>query len=203
MDTCSLSRPDAGRVRDAYSLTLASNTSPEQLQAERTLRPRAKIDYKEYCSFFNSKFRDSSQSDNLFDSTDLHAHNENFPSLNNPYYHSCFHIHAAAILVPNTFNQALASNEFNNWIAAMDEEILSLHENNTWELVKRPPNAHIIGGRWLYKLKCDPSKSLRYKARYVAQGFTQILGLNYQETYAPTARMTSVKILMQILFNMT
>ena len=56
----------------------------------------------------------------------------------------------------------------------------------------------MIGGRWVYQLKCDPVYKLRYKARYCAQGFTQRYGLNYLETYAPTARPTSVKFVVQI-----
>ena len=196
LDNCLNSRPDVGRVGVAPSLTPASNTPPDELQTNK-LRPRKKIDYNE-CQFIDSLLTDPSYIENLINDTDLHEHSESVNCLNDPYYQSCYHINVAAIKVPNTFNQAINSKQFVKWIAAMDEEIISLHENNTWVLVKRPPNAHVIGGRWVYQLKCDPFKDLRYKARYVAQGFTQKFGLNYLDTFAPTARTTSVKIVIQI-----
>ena len=204
-DSCLSGSPDAGRVRDAPHLTLASDTTDTTNSGMR-LRPRdSNINYKEtenFVRFLDNKLNNSSYSDhNCY--IDLHAQSNNINSIDDPVYQTCYHINVAAITVPNTFNQAINSPQFKNWIAAMDEEILSLHDNNTWVLVKRPQNAHVIGGRWVYQLKCDPRIELRYKARYVAKGFTQKYGVNYLDTYAPTARTNSVKMVVEITVQYT
>ena len=204
-DSCLSGSQDAGRVRDAPHLTLASHTTDTTNSGMR-LRPRdSNINYKEtenFVRFLDNKLNNSSYSDhNCY--IDLHAQSNNINSIDDPVYQTCNHINVAAITIPNTFNQAINSPQFKNWIAAMDEEILSLHDNNTWVLVKRPQNAHVIGGRWVYQLKCDPRIELRYKARYVAKGFTQKYGVNYLDTYAPTARTNSVKMVVEITVQYT
>ena len=184
---CLIDRPDAGRVRDAPGLTLASEPPETEQQHGRKLRPRTAR--PNYNIDFNFHIKNMLDLDEICEIDNVST---------DPSFHSCYHINIEAIPVPSTFNQAISSKQFVKWIAAMDAEIMSLIENNTWVLVKRPPNAHIIGGRWVYQLKCDPSKELRYKARYVAQGYTQKYGLNYLDTYAPTARTTSLKMIIQI-----
>ena len=104
----------------------------------------------------------------------------------------------ATVPVPKTYKQAISSEESSRWIEAMDEEIKSLHSNNTYSLVPYPADAKVVGGRWVYAVKTDPGGTDRYKARYVAQGFKQINGEDYFETFAPTARMSTVRMLMQI-----
>ena len=80
----------------------------------------------------------------------------------------------------------------------MEEEISSLKENDTYVLTTLPPDKKCIGGRWVFDVKHGSNNEPKYKARYVAKGFSQIVGADYKETFAPTARITSVMILMQI-----
>ena len=104
----------------------------------------------------------------------------------------------ASVTVPKTYKQAMSSDESDKWKVAMDEEISSLHKNNTYTLVPYPNEKQIVGGRWVYSVKVEPSGKERYKARYVAQGFKQIHGSDYFETFAPTPKMSSVRMMMQM-----
>ena len=79
----------------------------------------------------------------------------------------------------------------------MDEEIKSLTIRETYEQAKLPPDSKVIGGKWLYTFK-GPSDAPTYKARYVAQGFSQIPGVDFDETFAPTPRMESLRMFIQI-----
>ena len=82
------------------------------------------------------------------------------------------------------------------WIEAMNDEMNSLSENDTWELVQRPEGCRPIQSKWIFKTKRDSSgKIVRHKARLVARGFTQRYGIDYEETYSPVVRYTSVRML--------
>lgn len=87
----------------------------------------------------------------------------------------------------------------NNWQNAMNEEYNSLIENNTWSLVTLPQGEKIIKTKWIFKTKRDNyGKIVRYKARLVAKGYTQRFGIDYEETYAPVVRFTSIRLLIAI-----
>ena len=102
-------------------------------------------------------------------------------------------------VIPSNYDEAMSSPESNQWKKAMDEEIDALKRNQTYDLV--PLNQHEqkpIGGRWVYALKIGADGQEKFKARFVAKGYSQIKDFNYQETFSPTARMTSIRMLMQI-----
>ena len=82
----------------------------------------------------------------------------------------------------------------------MDNEINDHIKLNTWTLVDRPsPSTPIISGKWVYKLKTNPDKSInKYKARWVARGFEQEYGVNYIETFANTCRPEITRLLFAI-----
>lgn len=84
----------------------------------------------------------------------------------------------------------------------MTEEIQSLEDNNTWTLVQLPPGKIPIGCRWVFKLKKDSEgKPTKFKARLVAQGFTQKFGQDYDETFAPVVKNTTLRALLSIAGN--
>ena len=99
--------------------------------------------------------------------------------------------------IPKTYKQAMSSPQAEKWKAAMDSEVNSLNSNKTYSLVPPPKDKKVIGGRWVYSIKQNPDGTDLFKARYVAQGFNQVYGSDYFETYSPTAKMTSVRMLVQ------
>ncbi|CAA0812904.1 cysteine-rich RLK (RECEPTOR-like protein kinase) 8 [Striga hermonthica] len=95
---------------------------------------------------------------------------------------------------PSTFAQAERDV---SWRRAMLEEMKAIEENETWELIDPPPGCHPIGLKWVYKVKRDESGTIvKHKARLVARGFVQREGIDFDEVFAPVARMESVRLLL-------
>ncbi|OMO87137.1 Integrase, catalytic core [Corchorus capsularis] len=86
-----------------------------------------------------------------------------------------------------------------HWREAMEKEIQALEENGTWDLVPLPQDKRAIDSKWVYKVKFKPNGEIeRYKARLVAKGFTQIEGVDFHETFAPVAKLVTVRCLLAI-----
>lgn len=84
----------------------------------------------------------------------------------------------------------------------MEEELQALDENNTWTVVKLPEGKKPVGCKWVYKIKFRSDGSIeRHKARLVAKGFTQTYGVDYKETFAPVAKMNTIRVLLSIAVN--
>ena len=85
-------------------------------------------------------------------------------------------------------------NHASDWQQAMEDEIKVMKERNVWELVPRPNNKKILGNRWVYTTKTDENnKVVRYKARFVAQGFDQRKGESYDEVYSPVVSFSVIR----------
>ncbi|CAJ2661986.1 unnamed protein product [Trifolium pratense] len=81
------------------------------------------------------------------------------------------------------------------WLAAMNEEIESIERNNTWKLVNLPNDKKTIGVKWVYKVKVNPKGEItRHKARLVVKGFLQKEGIDFNEVFAPVARMETIRL---------
>lgn len=86
-----------------------------------------------------------------------------------------------------------------HWKLAMEEEMMSLLKNQTWELVSLPTGKNIIDNKWIFTEKRKSNGEIeRYKARLVVRGFTQRYGIDYEETFSPVARMESIRILLAL-----
>jgi hypothetical protein len=83
-----------------------------------------------------------------------------------------------------------------DWIIAMEEELNSFKRNEVWEFVPRPKQ-NVIVTKWVFRNKQDEFGVVtKNKARLVGKGYTQVEGLDFGETYAPVARLESIRILL-------
>lgn len=85
------------------------------------------------------------------------------------------------------------------WIDAMNAELEALEANNTWDIVDLPEDKHVIGSKWVYKTKYNPDGSIeRYKSRLVILGNKQVHGIDFTETFAPVAKLSTVRALLAV-----
>lgn len=112
-------------------------------------------------------------------------------------YESTNEVHLICLLADSeniTFEEAVRDKK---WQAAMDEEITAIERNETWELVELPRGHQPIGVKWVYKKKMNAQGEIeRYKARLVAKGYRQNAGIDYDEVFAPVARMETIRLLI-------
>lgn len=95
--------------------------------------------------------------------------------------------------------QAALEDEF--WVEACHEELNQFARNDVWELVPRPLKVNVVGTKWNFKNKSDEEgNTVRNKARLVAQGFSQIKGIDFDETFALVTRFESICLLLGVAY---
>lgn len=100
---------------------------------------------------------------------------------------------------PRTFENSVRGVDGLKWIDAMNAEIENIESKGTWEEAELPEGRSAIGCKWVYKKKKDQEgKVIKYKARLVAKGYSQVPGIDYEETFAPVGRSTSLRMLLAI-----
>nr|KYP41064.1 Retrovirus-related Pol polyprotein from transposon TNT 1-94 [Cajanus cajan] len=110
--------------------------------------------------------------------------------------HKTFLTNLNSTQTPSSVSEALSDSK---WKHAMDVEMEALNKNRTWELVTLPPGKKPVGCKWVYAVKYRANGTIeRYKARLVAKGFTQTYGVDYLETFAPVAKMNTVRVILSL-----
>ena len=100
-------------------------------------------------------------------------------------------------LEPRSLAEAKRGGDWPLWEKAIHEELETLKAAGTWDLVEAPKGANVVGSKWVFRAKKDATgKIIRYKARLVAQGFSQIPGVDYFDTFAPVARLASIRAVL-------
>ncbi|RVW29719.1 Retrovirus-related Pol polyprotein from transposon RE1 [Vitis vinifera] len=99
----------------------------------------------------------------------------------------------------HTIQEALKISE---WKKAVQDEIDALEKNGTWTITDLPVGKRPVGCKWIFTIKYKADGSVeRFKARLVARGFTQSYGIDYQETFAPVAKLNTIRILLSLAVN--
>ena len=99
----------------------------------------------------------------------------------------CINLAFVSQIEPKNLNDAIV---YENWVIAMQEELNQFERNEVWELVPRLNNQSVIGTKWVFRNKMDENDIIiRNKARLLAQGYNQQEVINYEETFAPMARL--------------
>ncbi|GKD81550.1 retrotransposon protein, putative, ty1-copia subclass [Tanacetum coccineum] len=100
---------------------------------------------------------------------------------------------------PTSYKSAMLDSESNKWIDAINAEIQSLMDNMVWVLVDLPPGCKTVGSKWIFKKKTDMDGIVHtYKSRLVAKGYTQLYGVDYEETFTPVPNIKAIRILISI-----
>ena len=133
------------------------------------------------------------------------ATNSKTPRANSVFDHPQIDQHAEAIAliaetkashdtIPQSYRQAMNTDP-DRWMAAMLTEMETLKAKHTWDLVKPPLGANIMGSKWVYDIKWDgEGNRIKDKARVVGKGYTQQLGVDYNETWAAVTHLESVRM---------
>ena len=97
---------------------------------------------------------------------------------------------------PAKFEEAVRKRE---WVEAMQEELKMIEKNDTWVLMDKPLHKKAIGVKWVYRTKQNADGSInKYKARLVVKGYAQVFGVDFSETFAPVARMDTIRLLLAV-----
>lgn len=103
----------------------------------------------------------------------------------------------SSVTIPTSYSQAM---KHDCWKQAMQEELDALQQNDTWDVVSYSPSINPIGCKWVFSIKLKFDGSLDwYKARLVALGNHQEYGIDYEKTFAPIAKMTTVRMILAIV----
>jgi Reverse transcriptase (RNA-dependent DNA polymerase) len=104
---------------------------------------------------------------------------------------------------PKNIRDSLTCPIKEKWMKIMEEEMESMRSNNVWKLVDLSEGRETIGNKWVFKIKRLADVSIdRYKARLVAKGYTQQEVIDYEETFSPVMRFTSIRLILAIIVSL-
>ncbi|GJZ81343.1 putative RNA-directed DNA polymerase [Tanacetum coccineum] len=150
---------------------------------------------------FDSQFGDDIQNDEEHD--EEQGADDVWRSTRDHHPSTCYSAHEYVLLTdggePECYAEAMEDEHKKEWFEAMQDEMNSLHENNTFELVKLPKGKRALKNKWVYKLKTEEHTSRpRYKARLVVKGFSQKRGIDFDEIFSPVVKMGSIRVVLSL-----
>ncbi|XP_062704500.1 uncharacterized protein LOC134286832 [Aedes albopictus] len=84
-----------------------------------------------------------------------------------------------------------------NWLEAIDDELRPMKANNVWKMTSCPRGVKPLKSKWAFRVKEDENgQAVRYKARLIAKGFLQRQGVDFEETYAPVAKLSTIRTVL-------
>ena len=108
--------------------------------------------------------------------------------------------HLSKIETPSNVEATLQNSD---WKAAVFDEMNALNKNGTWEIVNQPSGKSPVVCKWVFTVKYKADGTVeRYKARLVAKGYTQTYEIDYQETFAPVAKINNIRVLLSLAVNL-
>jgi hypothetical protein len=100
-------------------------------------------------------------------------------------------------LEPRDIREARKRPDWPKWEEAMLDELNRLKVAGTWEAVEKPRGANVVGSKWVYRIKKDSGGNIdKYRTRLVAQGFSQVPGIDYDDTFAPVVKSSSIRVIL-------
>lgn len=121
---------------------------------------------------------------------------KNYEQMNDPNYYLSLTYDES---IPNNYSEIFNRHDSDKWSKAVNTELESLSKNQTWSLVERPDNVNIVSSKWVFTIKNNElGQPARYKARLVARGFTQKYQQDYEETFAPVARISTFRFILAL-----
>ena len=97
---------------------------------------------------------------------------------------------------PTNYEEVVQKKE---WVETMTKEYQSIMKNDVWDIVPKPKGKSIVSSKWIFKIKYAAYGSIKkYKARFVDRGFSQKEGIDYEETFSPVERYTSIRAIMAL-----
>ncbi|CAI7918725.1 unnamed protein product [Closterium sp. NIES-53] len=106
---------------------------------------------------------------------------------------------APDIPTPRSYAEAIAGPYSSQWQSAMDAEMASWKSTATYDDEVPPPGANIVSGMWIFRVKRPPGSPPVFKARYVARGFSQRQGVDFFQTFSPTPKITTLRVLLHVV----
>lgn len=100
---------------------------------------------------------------------------------------------------PQSYKEAVTCSDAALWQVAIDSELASLAENETWTITSLPGGRKPVGSKWVFKIKLKADGSVaRYKGRVMAKGYSQIPGVDYDDTFSPVVKLTTLRLFVAL-----